>query len=178
MLRHLAFTALAALAVAAQGHPGDEESLLETPARFEQAVRSRFGNDLRVLRLSLRADDADIEVQDAATPSHVDRYAFEEGRLAAPEPVQVGRNQRQLNARLFPFADVELSILPRLLADARERARTEEPRVVHVSIERVEGSGDTSSWGRPLIRVNVNGPRGGALVEYGLDGKHKGVTRW
>jgi hypothetical protein len=73
---------------------------------------------------------------------------------------------------------VDLSILPALLADARAVARTEDARAMHVSIERVEGTGDYESWSRPLIRVHVNGPRGGALVEYRLDGKRKDVTRW
>jgi hypothetical protein len=164
----------------AGGSAADEPapSLLEAPAPIAAALQARFGRDLRVLRLSIRPEGAEVEVQDPAVSSHVDRYPFEEGALGTPEPVQVGRSQRALKARLFAFAEVDLSILPALLADARGQARTEEARATHVTIERVEGTGDYESWGRPLIRVHVDGPRGGAVVEYGLDGKRKGVTRW
>jgi hypothetical protein len=74
---------------------------------------------------------------------------------------------------------VDLSILPTLLKDARARADTVDGRATHVLIERpgVYGS-DYESWGRPVIRVYVEGPRGGAFAEYGLDGKRKRVTRW
>jgi hypothetical protein len=172
----VAFVAVAWSAAAAAEKPA--VSLLEQPAPFGAALRSRFGQDARVLGIGIGSEDADVEVQDPTTPSHVDRYAFEEGALGEPEPVQVGRNQRELNARLFPLADVDLSIVPRLLPDARERARTEEGQATQVTIERVEGSGDYPGWGKPLIHVIVNGPRGGAVVKYGLDGKHRGTTRW
>ena len=172
----VAFVAFAWSAGAAAEQPA--VSLLDQPAPFNAALRSRFGQDARVLRIGISPEDADVEVQDPTTPSHVDRYPFEEGALGEPEPVQVGRSQKALDARLFPFADVDLSIVPRLLPDARERARTEEGQATQVTIERVEGTGDYPGWGRPLIHVIVTGPRGGAVVRYGLDGKHKGTSRW
>ncbi len=164
----------------AAGGGADEPtaSLLETPAPLVTALRDRFGQDLRVLRLIVRPDGAEIEVQDPANPSHVDRYEFEDGVLGAPEPVQVGRNQKELRARLFAFAEVDLEVVPRLLPDAVAAARTEQARTTHVSIERLEKGDEYTSWSGPLICVTVNGPRGGALVEYKPDGKRRGVTRW
>jgi len=47
---------------------------------------------------------------------------------------------------------VDLSILPRLVAEAKERARTEGGRATHVRIERADGSLDYESWGRPVKR--------------------------
>jgi hypothetical protein len=158
--------------------PDTTASLLEAPAPLAAALRSRFGKQARLLSLSVQPDTAQVQVQDPATPMHVDRYQFEDGRLGEGEPVQVGRNRKRLEAQLFDLADVDLAIIPGLLSDARTRARTEEPRVTQVLIERREGDGEYQSWGRPVIRVHVDGPRGGALVEYGLDGKHKGVNRW
>jgi hypothetical protein len=159
---------------------GDKEpaSLLDTPEALAAALHARFGPDARILRLGVRGDGADVEVQDRSNTAHVNRYAFEDGAIGEPEPVQVGRNQRQVEARLFRLADVDLAILPRVVADARQRADTAEARVLQVAIERMEGFGDTASWGRPLVRVIVEGPRGGALVEYGLDGKHRKTHRW
>jgi hypothetical protein len=167
-------------AVSTGAHAADEPepSLLEMPAPFATALQGRFGKDVRILRISVHPNGAAVEVQDPAAPSHVDRYEFEEGALGGAEPVQVGRSQKALDARLFALADVDLSIVPRLLPDAVAAARTEQARATHVSIERFEGSGDYPTWGRPLIRVTVDGPRGGAVVEYKLDGKRKGVTRW
>jgi hypothetical protein len=153
-------------------------SLFEAPGTVTTQLGKRFPGNARVLNLDLRPDGFDIEVQDPAVPAHVDRFTFEDGALGGPEPVPVGRNPKQVEARLFSLADVDLTILPRLLADAVEQARTEAGAATHVRIERLEQGTDHESWGRPVIRVFVDGPRGGAFVEYGLDGKKKDVKRW
>jgi hypothetical protein len=142
------------------------------------ALGARFGRETRVLNLDLRPEAFDVEVQDPAVPTHVDRFTFEAGSFGEPTPVPVGRSRKRLEAQLFPLAEVDLAILPRLLAEAKERARTENGEATHVRIERASGSSDYESWGRPVIRVFVLGPRGGAFVEYGLDGKKKDVKRW
>jgi hypothetical protein len=174
----MSFGVVALVVIAGSAAGESAVSLLDQPAVFAAAVQTRFGQHANVFKVEIRDEGAAVEVQDPATPSHVDRYEFEEGALGAAEPVQVGRNQRAVNARLFPFGDVDLAMVPRLLPDARTRARTEDARVVQVTIERVEGGAEYTSWGRPQIHVMVNGPRGGAVVRYGLDGKHKGTNRW
>jgi hypothetical protein len=182
-LRRLARTAtVAALTLssvdALPGEPADPQSLLEAPEPFAAALRSRFGQDLRIRSLSVRAESADVEVQDPAIPENLDLYPFEDGALGPPEPVQAGRNQRELKARVFPLAEVDLSVLPRLVADARRRAETTDARVAQVRIERAASYEYTASWGWPRIYVTVDGPRGGAVVEYDLKGKHKSTKRW
>jgi hypothetical protein len=170
---------VASLALAGGSHaPEGPESLLERPEPFAAALRLRLGEDFRLLRLSIGPGSADADVQDPRVPANVDRYAFDDGVLGAPQPVQAGRNQKRLEARLFPFAEVDLKVLPRLLADATRRAETPDARASGVTVERAEGYGDDESWGRPVIRVVVEGPRGGAVVEYGLTGKHVRTTRW
>jgi hypothetical protein len=172
----------ASLDASVRAEPSGSEatpSLLQSPAPFVAALRSRFGRDTAALTLSLYAETAEIQVQDPAIPAHVNRFSFEEGAFLTPEPVPVGRSERALRARLFRLADVDLSIIPGLLEDARARADTEDSRVTHVVIERPSVHGtDYDTWGRPAIRVYVDGPRGGAFAEYGLDGKRKRVTRW
>jgi hypothetical protein len=158
--------------------PETAASLFERPERFAAALRHRLGEDFRVIRLGIQPDTADADVQDPRVPANVDRYPFEDGVLGAPEPVAVGRNQRRIEARLFAFAEVDLSILPRLLADASHRADTPDARAVSVAVERQEGYGEYDGWGRPVLRVILQGPRGGALVEYRLDGKHVRTNRW
>jgi len=162
----------------AADEPAGPGSLLESPQPFVDAIGARFGKDVRVRRLSIQPASADVEAQDPARPENLDRYEFEDGAFVPPEPVQAGRNRRENEARLFPLADVDLSLVPRLLADARGRAETPEARVVSVVIERTQGFGEYSSWGWPLMSFSVNGPRGGAVVEYDLKGKHKRTARW
>jgi hypothetical protein len=163
---------------AATDEPANPASLLEAPEPIAAALRSRFGKNLQIRSLSVRADSADVEIQDAAMPENLDRYSFEDGALGTPEPVQAGRNLRKLKASLFPFAEVDLSILPRLVADALLRAKTTDARVAQVRIERSTGYGSSDTWGWPRIGVIVDGPRGGAVVEYDLEGKHKSTKRW
>lgn len=182
-LRRLARTVVVAAVTLAGGNALTDEaantgSLLEAPEPFAAALRSRFGTDLRIRSLSVRAESADVEVQDPAVPENLDLYPFEDGALGTPEPVQAGRNQRQLKASLFPLAEVDLSVLPRLVPDALRRAETTEARVAQVRIERSTSYEYTESWGWPRIYVIVDGPRGGAVVEYDLRGKHKGTKRW
>lgn len=153
-------------------------NLLSSPETAIAALRERFPGGTRVLSLNLRPDSLDVEAQDPAVRAHVDRVTFEDGAFGDPEPVPVGRNQRRLEAQLFPLDDVDLSLLPRLVAHAERRAETEGGRAMHVRVERQEGGGDVPSWGRPLVRVYVEGPRGGAYVEFALDGKEKDVKRW
>jgi hypothetical protein len=177
VLRATLVTALA-LAAGVPAWSSEGPDLFERPDAFAAALRDRFGDGVRVLRVGIDADGADADVQDPRIPANVDRYAFEEGVLGAPQPVQVGRNQRKLEARLFLFSEVDLSVLPRLLVDAVRRADTPEGRVSQVTIERAEGYGEYESWGRPTVRAVVQGPRGGAVVEYRLDGKHARTIRW
>jgi hypothetical protein len=166
------------LASAAAAESPGAPSLLESPEAVIAAMEARFAKDARLLNLDLRAEGFQVEVQDPAVPAHVDRFSFEEGVLGGPEPVPVGRNRKRLEAQLFRLADVDLRLLPRLLADAEARADTEDGKVTHVRIERPALYGDIEGWGRPVIRVYVDGPRGGAFVEYGLDGEKKSVKRW
>ena len=167
---------LTAAALSASDAPS--QSLLEAPEPFAAALRSRFGKDLLIRSLSIAAESADIEVQDPAVPENLDLYPFEDGALGPPEPVQAGRNRRHLKASLFRLADVDLSMLPRLVPDARRRAETTDARVAQVRIERSTSYEYTESWGWPRIYVTVHGPRGGAVVEYDLAGKHKKTRRW
>jgi hypothetical protein len=173
---------LAALTLAggvlAADEPASPAGLLQAPEPLAAALHARFGKDLHVRRVTVQAEGAEIEVQDAQTPGNLNRYPFADGALGTPEPIHAGRNLRRLRATLFRFAEVDLSILPRLLADALRRAATPDARVTQALIERSQGYGDSETWGRPLIRVHVDGPRGGALVEYGLDGRHKHTNRW
>jgi hypothetical protein len=152
-------------------------SLLHAPQPFTAAVRSRFPPEVKIRRLRLHAASADLEVQDPSLPENVDQYTFEDGALGKGESVQAGRSTKAIRASVFPLADLDLSIVPGLLADARGRARTAEAEVILVWIERTQG-GPSDSWGPPRLQMLVDGPRGGAVVEYSLEGRHRRTSRW
>jgi hypothetical protein len=139
-------------------------SLFEAPATVTTQLAKRFPGDARILSLDLRPDGFDVEVQDPAVPAHVDRFTFEDGALGGPEPVPVGRNPKQVEARLFSLADVDLTILPLLLADAVEQARAEAGAVAHVRIERLE---------QRAIDVAYDGADAGADAGEVLNRRHR-----
>lgn len=150
------------------------------PAALD-ALQQRLGGSLEILQVIIYPDSVKVEARDPRQPTHVDRYDYSEGTLEGPEPVAVGRNQRQLQARLFTLAAADLARLPELLPRALAEVRAEDGRVDHITIEREERdswTSDSTSWTRPFFRVQVIGPRSGGYVEFQLDGKRGRVVRW
>lgn len=150
------------------------------PAALD-SLQQRLGRPLEILKVVVYSDYVTIEVRDPRQPAHVDSYDYADGKLEGPEPVVVGRNQRQLRARLFPLAPADLARLPELLPRAVAEVSAENGRVDHITLEREERESwvsDSTSWTRPFFRVQVIGPRSGGYVEFGLDGKRGRVVRW
>ena len=173
----LAWAVLASGTAGAEGlAPGDVQASL---AGALADVRKRVGPEASVLAIEIHAEETAIQVQDPAVPSHVDRHVYgPTGLHVETEPVAVGRNLRELRARLFRLREVDASVLPPLLASAPVEVDTEGGAVTQVVLDRQEGSGEYPVWGPPRWRVHVAGPRGGGSVEYALDGKRKRVIRW
>jgi hypothetical protein len=165
-------------AAASAASAADEPSLLDQATPIVAEIQRRFGDGVRILSLEVGPEEAFIAVQDPRQPAHVDRYGYRDGSLTSPEPMAVGRNQRQVRARLFPLRALDLSRLPAMVAAAPDAVNTEDGRVTHAVVERSQGWNSDSSWGRPRWSVHVEGPRGGGYVEYGLDGKRGRVVRW
>jgi hypothetical protein len=161
----------------AGGSPSRSEAFTAGPAALA-AVQNRLGAPLEILRIVIGPDFVDVDARDPRQSMHVDRHHYAEGRLESPEPVAVGRNERQLRARLFPLAPADLARVPDLLRPALAEVRAEDGLVQQITIDRQEGSGDNPSWGRPIFRVHVSGPRSGGYVEFRLDGRRGRVVRW
>lgn len=150
------------------------------PAALD-AVQQRLGPPLAILRVAVYSDSVEVEARDPRQPMHVNRYTYADGQLANPEPVAVGRNERQLRARLFPLTAADLARLPELLPQALKEVRAEDGKVELVTIERDEYTStmyDSTSWTKPRVRVHVSGPRSGGYAEFDLDGKRGRVIRW
>ena len=177
--RASAICALVLLAAAASARASETAPLLQQAAPALSEFQRRLGTDVRILSLELSPEEASIAAQDPRNPAHVDRYTYRDGALTGPEPMAVGRNMRQIKARSFPLREVDPGILPGIVRAAPAAVRAEDGRVTHLLLERSQGwSSETSSWGRPVWRVHVEGPRGGGYAEFRLDGKRGRVVRW
>jgi hypothetical protein len=164
---------------AAEKAPAGDDALLEVAGQAIAALQGRLGADARVLRVLVRSEEADMDAQDPTEAAHVDRYTWRQGRLTGPEPVAVGRNLRQLKARLFAVRDVRLEVLRLGLSEAVGATETEGGRVTQAIIERDDYSSDYGDgWTAPQVRVYVEGPRGGGFLQRNVDGKRRRVVRW
>jgi hypothetical protein len=111
--------------------------------------------------------------------------AAPEGLLVSPGPIadavrsRFGAPVRIRSLSVHPqSAEIELQDPASLDRYAfEEGALGPDARVVSVVIERSQSYGSSELW-VPLMRFTVDGPRGGAVVEYDLRGKHKRTTRW
>lgn len=162
---------LAPLAAAADGPFADGAAALA-------ALEQRLGAPVRLMRVAIYPDAVELEAQDPKQPMHVDRYRWERGALSDGEPLQVGRDRREIKARLFELPGPVLARVPSLLPGALAAVAAEGGNVSHVEIERYSGWGESNAYGSPVIQVVVHGPRAGGSVEYATDGKRRRVTKW
>lgn len=179
-LLSLVFAAAGARAGVGGGHVQAGAAFAAGPAAFA-ALEQRLGAPIDVLRVAFDAETVEIDAQDPRQPMRVNRYRYEQGRLDDGEPVPVGRNQRQLRARLFRPATTDLARLPGLLLRALTDVDAEDGEISHVVLERGEYQSWVDDWTmltRPLFRVHVSGPRNGGYVEFRLDGTRGRVVRW
>ena len=104
-------------------------------------------------------------------PSQIDRRSWRDGEDqddAAPNLID-DRVEGDTEPQLFPLADVDLSGLPRLIADAEGRFERDVV-ATHVLVDRFLPFDD-----RVLIRVYASpsdGRSGGGYVQYTLDGTY------
>jgi hypothetical protein len=164
---------------AAENAPTADDPLSERADQAIAALQARLGVEVRVLRVSVRPEEVELDAQDPREPAHVDRYVWQEDGLTGPEPLAVGRNLRQLKAQLFPVSDVRLEVLRLGVSEAVVATETEGGRVTHALIERDSYAGEYGDgWTVPQVRVYVEGPRGGGFLQRNVDGKRRRVVRW
>jgi len=111
LLAALASASAFAADVVAPAHP------LEDPAAIKAAFAARIGKPVHVLRFGFGEHYADAIVQSDAAPDEFDRY-----ELVPGQPMQEGTPQKagSIDCRKkIAFADVDLSIGARVLAQAR-----------------------------------------------------------
>lgn len=131
-------------------------------AAYESALS---GEPTRFLDLLIYDTYAFATAQDAAIPTHVDEYPFRNGAIGTSTPVEL-LGDGDLESSLWSLADVDISQIPRLVAEAPGLTAIEEPEIVYVRIER-----SVFHDGFPVtMKVYLDGPRGSGYVEYDAAG--------
>jgi hypothetical protein len=119
---------------------------------------------LRVREVVLYAEGyVIVEAQDPANPEHLDRYVYRGGSLEAPSPLR--GTQTEFAPELFGLSEPDWSMLPALAAEALRQIPTEAGEITHVIADRSE-----FDEGQVVLRVYVNGPRGGGYLKAAADG--------
>jgi hypothetical protein len=142
-----------------------EAGVKETLERFQERIG---GGPVQAMKLVLYVPYAILSAQVPGEPDHVDQYTYRSGRVGDPEPVRVASlaQDRPLADLLFPLAELQPAIVPKLAQEALDRAGVPDGRVSHVIVE-----WDRSFTKRKVIRVYVNGKRNSAMLIADIRGE-------
>jgi hypothetical protein len=156
-----------------------EEPTPITPGLFEAGgatavaakYRERIGGRVRALELALYPTYAFLEAQDPKQKENVDRYPFRNGVVGESEPVRV-MGPGKLEDSLFSLEEVDLSVVPRIVADAQAELAIADGHVSHVLLER-----DLPFRKEVRFTVYVSSPRKSGFVEYDVHSKRTKVSK-
>lgn len=121
---------------------------------LKPALRSLLSKvDGRALRLEIHARELVLQAEDVKASGTVLEYHYREGKLGEAEHASL-RGKGELKDNLFDLAQVKLTALPELAAEAIRRVDAEEGHVDHVLVRRNLPESD-----EVRIRVYVASPR-------------------
>lgn len=137
--RLLLFIAGAAMLLG--GDLAEAASLFDDPAKIIQevdAIKEKIGGPVRVLKVEISPDVVTIQAQDAKNPNHIDEWRagrikrgwFEWDMVVGPDPVQPSLINPDLEANLFGLGDIHFEATAKLMKEAIDRARLEDPAVI------------------------------------------------
>lgn len=125
-----------------------------------EAVRAKFGDDVRVLEVDVNDDEFEVKVQDASNPENVDLYKYRGGFLIKNAAVRLDGLERNLKNTVFNFAEIDFAAIPRLEKAIRERAQLENARITKIEIKRkLNLSGDFENSGDVRWYIEFAGER-------------------
>jgi DNA-directed RNA polymerase subunit RPC12/RpoP len=130
-------------------------------ARYEKVL----GKPIMAKQLTLMQYYATLEAQDPKNHEHVDSYRLWANAVERPQPVQLGSQKAQLSKLLFSLDEVDVGLLPKMLAQALSDLALEDGKIQVVTLYR-DGPGQPPVW-----RVVVNGSRDNAVVEFSATGQ-------
>lgn len=173
---------LAAPTFAAEDHDPTFFDEGKAQAALEQ-IFDKAGHPSKALSLDVRAYQLTVELQDPATPSHVDAWVdtLSTGRVArwfypekvtGPHPVELNLINPDLAANLFELKTGDAAIVHRLIALAIERAKLADPAIeAHLTLKRQLRIVPQPSNGPPQWEVEISSGRERALIYTDMTGR-------
>jgi len=136
----------------------------EGPAPLIAALRTKFGENVRVIEVTIYPDRGNVRVQDPAHRENLDdwNWSAKEG-LHDPRPVHTSKSDA-FEAKLFGVGEVRWDKLPELARTALAQLALPDAAVTHAIVER-------NFDGAVGIRIYVDGPRRGGYLEAAADGR-------
>jgi len=173
-----AFLALTAAAFAAEDSFFDEG---KAQAALEK-IFDKANHPTNVLSLEIRRNELTVEVQDPASPKHIDAWVDQLATstlvrwlipetISGPRPVDPSLPNPDLEANLFELKPGDLAVMPRMIAAAVKRAALEDPGgVERMALRRQLHLLPQPSSGPPEWDIEVSSGREQATISADLTG--------
>lgn len=142
-------------------------SFIEQPEQARKLLEGELGKGLELAELTLYEGYARAEVRDPKKPKNLDSYTIRGESVQAPRPERLWPTQKgALAGCVIRFDAIDLSIVPRLAADARERLAYENSELTHIIFSNSKCMNKAFTW-----RVYVRSERDSGYASYDLNGK-------
>jgi hypothetical protein len=137
------------------------------------ALRKAIPGPIMVYKLKLSEVSAAVDVQDSAKKENIDRYEYDRGGFGKPRPVTMHGHytQKDLDAAVFPLESIDFSLVPTMIADARQRLAMPDGKTTALFLE----SGRPHR--KPFWHVGVTDARHHGAVTYDLKGRKLGTSK-
>jgi len=145
--------------------PADLDLLRNDPGPAIDAFQEAAGRATPTVEVLLYPTYAFLEVRDGDRPQRTVDWAWRDGELEGPESTTPFPGT-DLNAETFPLGGPNWEALPRLVANAPERAGLARGEVTHVIV-----TSDAPFSSRFLFRIYVTAPNGTDYVTATIDGR-------
>ncbi len=151
--------------------PGDEEPpadldlLRVDPRPAVDAWIDAAGDGAKAVEVVLYADYGFADIRDPEHPNRLLEFGWRDGAVQGPEPTEPFPGT-DLNAESFRMTAVNWDALPRLVAQAPERAGLARGEVTHVIV-----TSDLPFSDRFLFRIYVTAPNRSDYVVATIDGR-------
>jgi hypothetical protein len=157
----------AALSGAAAGAADARVNLLQDATNVPVALRKAITGPVMVYKLTLSEVSVEVDVQDSVKKENIDRYEYDNGGFGKPRPVTMrGRyTQKDLDAAVFPLESIDFSLVPKMIADARQLLAMPDGKTTTLFLE----SGRPHK--KPFWHVGVTDARHHGAVTYDLKGR-------
>lgn len=170
----LALCGLAALA--APGGTGGlraAESGPDLVPLFDAALAD-VGPPLRVYRLAVDwRGGAELLVQRNERPDLVDRFTLADGAVSGPSPVKFSEypTVEAIDFHVIDAREIDLGLLPTLVARAREKLGMPDAAVSRITLERDDSDGFLTVTDVPIWELHLGNRRHDGYVQFDLRGK-------